>query len=279
MTISIGLTGSRGVLGSRIRESGERRGHVVHQFPGDVRDAAAVTRWLNKTTLDWVVHAAAIVPVLTVKADVSAAIAVNVGGSANLAEACSRSGTRLAYISTSHVYAPSPAPLSETDAVAPSTLYGLTKLQGEQWSCALADTPLILRLFSYFDPRQHSAYLVPGLIGRIAACPPGGTVEVSGANNVRDIADARWLADIIVGLLEANADGVFNCGTGHGSTVAEIAQAALDASGRADAVLEFVEDDRPNSLVARTDLLATVLPHRPEFALGAALRAFWAEAD
>lgn len=270
--LRLALTGSRGVLGSRISEAAARGGHSVNAFSGDVRDRGLLRSWLAAATPDCVIHAAARVPVTTVESDIPGAIDVNVAGTAAVAEACARAGARLVYISTSHVYAPARAPIAEDHELAPSTSYGLTKLQGERWCEALTDDHLIIRLFSYFDARQPTTFLVPGLVSRISGCPPEAAVEVRGASNVRDMADASWHAEAILALIDAGADGTVNCGTGNGLTVAELATRIASTLGRDDVVLTPVDAERPNSLVARTDLLRARVPGLRDFALDTALR-------
>ena len=168
----IGLTGARGVLGARIHSTLSTRGHKVVPLVGDVRDAPALDNWAKH--LDAAVHAAAIVPVHKVANHLFDAISVNVAGTANVARAIARSSNcHLTYISTSHVYAPSDRPVRENDQLRPASLYGLTKLQGEQWASSISERLLIVRVFSFFDARQPDSYLVPSLRARILPAQPG----------------------------------------------------------------------------------------------------------
>lgn len=274
-TSEIGLTGARGVLGARISEALTRLGVSVRAFPGDVRDAAAVDDWMNGLTN--VVHAAAIVPTGQVADRPADAIAINVVGAANIARAAARGGARLTFISTAHVYRSSDYPIPETGAIEPVSLYGLTKLQGEQWVEALCEGSLTLRVFSYFDARQAASYLVPALGARVAAAAPREVLMLKGARSVRDMADAVWLGEVCARLAIGNAAGVHNVSAGCSESVQAIAERLAAAAGRAD--VRWREDPSipANALVADRSRLAG-LGDLPPFDLDAALARFVATA-
>lgn len=265
----IGVTGARGVLGARIAAALAQRGHAVDAFGGEVRDAEGVGAWIER--VDCVVHCAAVVPVQQVADHAGTAIAVNVGGTATVAAAAARLGRRLVYISTSHVYRSRDAGLSESDAIAPISLYGLTKRQGEEWVERLAKDALILRLFSYFDERQASSFLVPGLHGRIGKAEPGATIDLFGGHNRRDMASASWLADACAALLDAGAHGVVNCATGSDLAVVAIAERMARAMNREDVRWNVIQDRPVDVLVSDNARLRTLLPDLADFDLDAAL--------
>jgi dTDP-4-dehydrorhamnose reductase len=266
----IGLTGARGVLGTRIRSALSSKGHEVVPYDGDVRDFAAIDAWANG--LEAAVHAAAIVPIDKVVDQLFNAISVNVAGTANVARAIARnSNCHLTYISTSHVYTSSDRPLKENETLKPVSLYGLTKLQGEQWISSLLNRTLIVRVFSFFDARQPEPYLIPSLRARIFAAYPGQSIRLAGALNVRDIADAQWLAEVCARLIETNQVGTVNCGTGVGHTVIKIAQKMTGALGRTDVGWEFDASAPANMLTANIGELIDRIGPLPAFELDDAL--------
>lgn len=268
----IGLTGGRGVLGARIRDALTARGLEVLCFDGDVRDREAIADWI--APLDGVVHAAAMVPVQQVEADLGAALLTNVVGTINVAQGAARSGCRMIYISTSHVYRSSDTALAEDDPLMPASLYGLTKLQGEQWVNTLVPDALIVRVFSYFDARQQPSYLVPNLLRRISAAETGASLDIYGADCIRDIADARWLGERCAILIAGTASGSVNCCTGQGERVADIARRLAAAIGREDIRWNPVQEGRPNSLVGAPDRLIELGGRFAPFDLDAALAVY-----
>lgn len=271
----IGLTGARGVLGRRLVEAFAARGAVISAYPGDVCDVTALSEWARDCTR--IIHAAAVVPTGQVSADPGAAITVNVAGTANVAAAAAEAKASFSYVSTSHVYASSDTPLTEAERLEPVSLYGLTKLQGEQWVRRLTDDPLIVRIFSYFDSRQAPTYLVPALHDRIRKAPQGGELPLFGFRSRRDIADARWLAEQLAQLVLSGATGTLNLGTGDGTPIAAVAERLAAAAGRSDIRWVPADDHPGDTLVADPAMLAKSGVDA-RFDLDSALRAFVAEA-
>ncbi len=275
----IGVTGSRGVLGRRIAHCLREHGHDVRVFEGDVRNRGEVRSWSDG--LDQVVHCAALVPVTKVHSDPKQALEVNVLGSLNVAAAIDpKEKVHLTYISTSHVYKRRSGPIAESDLPEPGSLYGLTKLQGEQWVRALAPRHLVIRVFSFFAPDQSTDFLVPGLATRILAAPAGVSLDLASPESVRDLADADWVGRVCAKLVLSGQTGVVNCGAGRGYKVAEIADKLACALHRNDLKWNRTgrdEKDSLDSLVADTKRLRTILGQIPPFDFEQALKRFAAE--
>lgn len=102
----------------------------------------------------YVINCAAYTAVDKAEDEVDLARKVNRDGAENLARLCGEFGTTLIQISTDFVFAGTGnQPLVETDEAAPISVYGLTKLEGEQVIPALASQYFILRtswLYSEF---------------------------------------------------------------------------------------------------------------------------------
>jgi dTDP-4-dehydrorhamnose reductase len=102
----------------------------------------------------YVINCAAYTAVDKAEDELDLARKVNRDGVENLARLCGEFGTTLIQISTDFVFAGSGnQPLVETDEAAPISVYGLTKLEGEQVIPALAGQHFILRtswLYSEF---------------------------------------------------------------------------------------------------------------------------------
>ena len=270
----IGLTGASGTLGRRIRAELEARGHEVDAFAGDLTDSVAATAWASGH--ETVIHSAAMVPVGEVAADTARAIAVNVGGSVTIARAVAKAGGRMVQISTSHVYRPSDEALAEDASLAPASDYGLTKLHAEHWVKRILPDAAILRLFSFFDAQQAASYVVPALAARIEAAEFGAELDLHGAQSVRDIADAAWLAARVVDALEAKVSGPLNICTGSGVKIETLARKLSKAFGRSDIKFVPVEGEA-NRLVGDTARYESEVGTVADFDLDAALTRFMAE--
>ncbi|HEX2819450.1 MAG TPA: dTDP-4-dehydrorhamnose reductase [Streptosporangiaceae bacterium] len=131
------VTGAGGMLGRDLVAILGRRGEAVTALDRaglDLTDAAAVAGALAAIAPDVVVNCAAWTAVDDAEAHEEEALAVNGGGTANLAVACAAAGhTRLVQLSTDYVFAGTSAqPYGEDDIPAPRTAYGRTKLAGER---------------------------------------------------------------------------------------------------------------------------------------------------
>jgi dTDP-4-dehydrorhamnose reductase len=136
------------MLGHDVMRSGERAGHelVLVDLPEvDITDPDAVQALLARLlaepgSLDAIVNCAAWTDVDGAETHREQAHAVNADGAGNLARAASAAGLPMLHISTDYVFDGS-APLDEhgrarpyveSDPTGPRSVYGTTKLEGEQ---------------------------------------------------------------------------------------------------------------------------------------------------
>ena len=109
--------------------------------PRQTRDAIADAR------PDAVIHCAAMTAVDRCETETDTAYAVNALGSAHVAIAAHAAGARLLAISTDYVFSGGgPRPYHEWDAPGPRTVYGQSKLAGEEAIRAHCPDHLILRI-------------------------------------------------------------------------------------------------------------------------------------
>lgn len=144
----IAVTGAGGVLGRGLTARLLSQGHDVvglarhrpESWPSaaafvsaDVRDAAAVRRWVAGAAV--VVHCAW-----------AADARVDVEGAGNVLDAMARAGAgRIVFPSSAHVYARDGAPHTEADQVAPGTAHGALKARVEQLVAASAIESVVIR--------------------------------------------------------------------------------------------------------------------------------------
>ncbi|MGV9881762.1 SDR family oxidoreductase [Streptomyces sp. NPDC003006] len=136
------ITGADGSLGKALSKelSADPRtaewavkGVSVTDF--DIADEAAVLDSVESFRPDIVLHLAAISIVAPCETDPGLALRVNVSGVHQVAEACRSTGSKMVYISSDYVFDGVSAPAEgyrETDVPNPLSVYGLTKLVGEQ---------------------------------------------------------------------------------------------------------------------------------------------------
>jgi dTDP-4-dehydrorhamnose reductase len=135
------VTGAAGMLGRELVAHLEPRHEVTGvDLEVDVTDAGAVAACLERVRPQAVMHLAALTDVDGAETDEQRHLAVNGGGTANVARACARLGAALVYPSTDYVFdGAKGAPYLEDDAPAPLGAYGRAKRAGEV--AALAECP------------------------------------------------------------------------------------------------------------------------------------------
>ena len=257
----VGITGGRGVLGRILQAQLGAAGHAYDCFGGDVRESKELSTWLASHRFDAVLHFAALVPTQSVQAEPARAFQVNVGGTANLIAAAGALTHKpwIFYASSSHVYQPQAAPLSESAPTTPAHPYGVSKLMGEQVLAACAPAAglacCVGRIFSFYHPTQTGSFLYPSLLRRFATEDLAQPFPLFGAEDVRDISPAEALVAHIVALAEKRATGVVNIGSGAGTRIADFAQA------HAPRPLKLVNASagQPTSLVADISRLRQLL--------------------
>lgn len=151
------VTGANGQLGSEL--------NIISQYEPfefiftdidelNLTDASAVNSFFNTNKIDFCINCAAYTQVDNAEKNVEAARAVNVDAVQNLAEACTIYDTFLIHISTDFVFrGNSSLPLTEDVKPDPVSVYGFTKLEGENIAITSNPKTLIIRtswLYSSF---------------------------------------------------------------------------------------------------------------------------------
>jgi dTDP-4-dehydrorhamnose reductase len=147
--LKILLFGADGQLGTQLRTTLAALGDVLalsRHNGGDVTDADAVRRAVREFAPDAIVNAAAYTAVDRAESEPDAAYAVNARACETLARAAQDSGAWLVHYSTDYVFDGSGSrPWKEDDAPAPLSVYGASKLAGEEAIRSHCEHHVILR--------------------------------------------------------------------------------------------------------------------------------------
>jgi len=127
------VTGANGQLGREIAKQGcEHELVLTGSHNLDITDGAAVRAYFHDVKPQAVIHCAAYTNVDGAEFDADGAFRVNVVGAQNIAAGCMETGARMVYVSTDYVFdGQKQEPYRESDHVNPQSVYGHTKLQGE----------------------------------------------------------------------------------------------------------------------------------------------------
>lgn len=150
--------GASGQLGHCLKKVAEEKGVAdIHFLPEDeanVLNVAAIKTVFEKYKPAYAINCAAYTAVDKAEDDVDLARSINKTGAENLAVACKEAGSVLVHVSTDFVFkGDDPNPRVEDDIAEPISIYGLTKLEGEQDIIRILDEHFILRtswLYSEF---------------------------------------------------------------------------------------------------------------------------------
>ncbi|HEY3827900.1 MAG TPA: dTDP-4-dehydrorhamnose reductase [Solirubrobacteraceae bacterium] len=215
------LTGAAGMLGHDVRRVAQQAGHepLAIDLPElDITDAQAVLAFFEQQQPEAVLNCAAWTDVDGAESHSEQAHAVNAEGAGNLARAAAAIGVPLLHISTDYVFdgqAPLDAegrarPYVESDPTAPRSVYGQSKLAGEQQVLAASPRHAVVR----------TAWLY-GLDGRNFVDTMLRLADQREAVQVVDdqVGSPTWsghLAPAVLGLLEREVSGVVHL-TGAGA--------------------------------------------------------------
>jgi len=134
--VKVLITGSAGQLGTDLVASAKRLGLEVvatSHADLDITDRDQVARKIAQDAPAVVIHAAAWTAVDACESDPQKAIRVNGEGTANVVNAARQVGARVIYISTDYVFdGTKSTPYIESDLPNPQSVYGASKLAGEQ---------------------------------------------------------------------------------------------------------------------------------------------------
>jgi len=210
----------------------------VRLVKADVRDAAAVDRWVSAS--DLVFHLAAQSNVVGSMQDTRYCFESNVVGTFNLLDACTRGGVRrVVFTSSREVYGEATAlPVPEDAPLRPKNAYGVSKLAGESYCTLFAREHgldvRVLRLANVYGPRDFGR-VIPIFVENALRGEP---LVIYGGGQVIDFVS---VADVVAALAEAGLreeplPGAVNVGSGAGTTLQELAERVLAETGSASEV-------------------------------------------
>ena len=207
------ITGAAGQLGTDLVLSAQKSGHQVIatiHADLDITDKSQVDRVVGEAKADAIIHAAAWTAVDACESDPQRAMSVNRDGTANIVSAARKSGSRVIYISTDYVFdGTKPTPYIESDLPNPQSVYGASKLAGEQQLDLTTDQ--IVRISWVCG--EHGANMVKTIL-RMAATNPTLTFVDDQIGSPTFTSDA---APMIIEIATAGLAGIWHV-TNQGST-------------------------------------------------------------
>jgi UDP-glucose 4-epimerase len=286
---SVVVTGGEGFLGSRVarrlaglgcavtsidnrtseREprAGSSSGPQVNRVHADLRDRDAMQQAIERASPRFVFHLAALHYIPYCVADPVSTLEINAVGTQIVLDACATLPTvpTIVFASTADVYEPSTDPLSESAALGPNNVYGISKLTAERLVRVAGERqlcePVICRLFNLFGAHETNPHVIPEIVNQLQA---GDLVTLGNTTPKRDFVYVDDVADALVALSQLAPTGsVVNVGTGLSYSIDDVIETIAGLTGRA---IEVVTDqsrwrasDRQN-LQCDNQLLKSMVP-------------------
>lgn len=215
------VTGAGGGLGSELPELWPEVG-LIQQTRGDldITDAAAVQSRIEEKRPDVIIHAAAYTAVDRAESEPEKAMAANRDGTANVAKAAAAIDAVLIYPSTDYVFdGKKETPYREDDQTNPLSVYGKSKLAGEQ--VAIEHNPKTYVVRTSWLYAHHGKSFVSTMLKLFKEKNELSIVsdEVSSPTYAKDFAEA------LKALLDARPDfGIYHASCGGETNWFEFAQ-------------------------------------------------------
>jgi len=236
------LTGATGQVGWELRKTLAPLGEVrpLDRFGLNLADVPTLVASVRALQPGIIVNAAAYTAVDKAESERDEAFAVNATGPRVLAEEARRIGALLVHYSTDYVFDGEKAsPYVEDDPTHPLSVYGESKLAGEQAILKSGCRHLVLRTSWVYGPRGRNFYLT---MLRLAKERPELRVvddQVGAPTSSLEIARAT------AALLDTRAEGLYHMAAAGETSWCGFARAILERAGLKTPVVAIRTEDYP----------------------------------
>jgi dTDP-4-dehydrorhamnose reductase len=200
------IAGAGGQVGSFLAAVASRQGRDVLALTSTQWDISDPRRGQQIVLAgDVVINCAAYTAVDDAERDPDRAYAINAAGPEHIAQACAQAGARLVHISTDYVFdgdfgESAPRPYEPDDATGPLSVYGRTKLSGEQAVLAALPQAVVVRTAWVYTGGNGNDFVAA--MRRMAA----GDEVVEMVDD--QTGSPTYVADLVSALLEVADGGV-----------------------------------------------------------------------
>lgn len=263
MSLKIGITGIEGFVGSYLAEYALQQKASVYGTvypkaaltnikhlkklkltPLDIRDQAAVEKWLKTVKPDWLVHLAAQSNVFNSPQLAEQTLSVNLLGTLSLLEAARLTNFegRILIVGSANKYGQSnkQGAINERTPLNPGNPYAVSKACqeyiGQYYQQAFAMKIIRVRPFNHIGPRQAEGFVCSDFAKQIALIEAGQQEPVIQVGNIKVARDFTDVRDIIRGywlLMQHGQVGeVYNLCSGQAVKIESILKTMIQSSSK-----------------------------------------------
>jgi dTDP-4-dehydrorhamnose reductase len=222
------VTGWNGLLGKAVVPLLEST-HDVDGFgieDGEVTDVDYVRKRLEPFRPETVLHLAAWTAVDACEADPDRAFRVNQEGSRVVAREAERLGAKVIALSTDYVFdGNATRPYTEDDVPSPQSVYGKSKLAGEEEVRKMAHSAILRTAWLYGEGGRNFVDTI------LTALDERGNLEVVN-DQIGSPTYTHDLAEALSTLVEARAEGLYHVANGGEASWFDLAREAARITGR-----------------------------------------------
>ena len=151
---------------------------------------------------------------------------INIEATLKVLEFCRSRKLHLTLVSTC-AYGSIATPVSEDTPLRPTNPYSHSKKLCEDLALFYAEfysVPVsILRVFNIFGPGQSDDFVIPRILAQIKN-QESQILTLKNSDSVRDFIYISDLSSAILHSMQKNLSGIYNVGTGHGTSIGDVAQ-------------------------------------------------------
>lgn len=221
------IIGGSGFLGTKLRKILSKKNKVISTYLNnkkeslyylDITDKKAVDEFFKEHNPEIVILTAAMSLVYKCEKKKELSEKINHMGTKHIVDVCRKTGAKLVYISTSHVFDGKKESYKENDPVNPLNFYGKTKVEAEKEVITLKNS-IIIRfdiIYGYNEPNENNGFF--------SEIIKGEKLEVNKDRKIHPLLvdDA---ANSIQILLEKGLSGTYHLGGENITTIYELARA------------------------------------------------------
>lgn len=228
--MKVWITGAKGRLGSTISKMLDYTEYIVYtsDLDVDISNMPDVMSYIEVIRPDVVINCAGYSDEALCETNQAIAYKVNALGARNIAAATRKIGAKIIHISTDDVFSgEADNELTEFDMAYPCSVYGKSKLAGENFVRELNPRHLIIRSSWVYGGKEASNDFVDRLLKQTET----KSVIAVPNDQISSPTSARVLAEFILKLLHTNEYGIYHASCTGSCTRYEFAKTILEYAG------------------------------------------------